>query len=270
MSMKIYQIMLPGEDASPASEGFFDRLWRDGTEQFQRLPLGAKIAGGVIAGGLAIVAAPIEASVVALSAGAAAGAAVAGAVSWAFSSDNNPVTTYITNDDDLKRYKHHEGGSFVNFSFYVEHPYHPLTLIPSSIANDVFVKEQIDEITSFLRSKLLVTSLKIEVRGSKSGRVGADTSDAGLHAGYQQGFFYSSENVYRNPAIVQPERPLVWMSQFKNIQSSVNESVGGYGVFVEKKDFSFGLTAEYAKKVGIGIDWVMEKTFRVEVEYGMA
>jgi hypothetical protein len=267
MSVQIYQIVLSG--ASPASDGFFDKLWRDGKEQFQRLPLGAKIVGGVVAGGLAIVAVPIEASVVALSAGAAAGAAIAGAVSWAFSSESNPSTVYITDDNELKRYRHHEDGSFVNLSFYVEHPYHSLMLIPSSIASNVFVKEQIDEITSFLRSKLLVTRLKIEVRSGTGGKVGVDASDGGLHASYQQGFFYSSENSYRNPTIVQPERPLVWMDKFKIIQSSVNKALGGHGTFIEKKDFSFGLTADYAKKVGIGIDWLMEKTFTVEVEYGI-
>lgn len=272
MSLKFCQIIIPAGNVSPPGEGVLDRLWREGTGRLQNLSLPVKLAGGAVVGGLVVAAAPFEAGIAAIGGAAAFGAAAVGAAKRAFGPEAGPSITYIVSNEDLERYEHYEGEKLKPLTYYAEHPYQVGKLISPSNIHNIFIHEQVTEIVSFLRSELLVTALNIEVKSTAGGEFGARTNikgvDVGADATFQQGWSYSVKTKYRNPRIVQLDRPLVWMNKFRAIQASVKDATGGHGLFVEDLDLSFGVSAELAKIVGIGVEWLTKKTFSVEVEYG--
>lgn len=264
MALKIYRIDLETEKASVFSKfpGFEKAAEKVGFASIGApllLNLG-RIAGASVAAPLAVVAAP---TVIAVAAGVGI---------YAYLNKNSSEITVVTKAEDLEKLRTHDGSEFVNKSFYAQHPKDRSILLPTSCLHDIVLSEQIAELTAFLRSKLRVTHLHIEVRTQRDGSAGAKANVNGVSGGGEMSMHHlhlsEMRMSYANPELVPLAAPLLWIEDFQKVQKAVEGATGGTALFREVQNLSFGIKADLAQQVGISAEWLSSRTFTIEVEFG--
>ena len=264
MSLKVYELRIGLPKPS-----LFARAWKS-TEE---LPLGAKIlAGSAVAAG-AVALAPVEGAVAVGAAGAAGVVALAAGLVAVFGGENEAPVQIISEADELAKFTEGSGDSFANGAYYIAHPKKPQTLFLSSKFHKSILLEQIGEIIAFLRSKLLVTSLRIEVKSAREGRAevtipGAAGSGVGGDINYTQtsGIFY--ENVYRSPELIPIASTPIWLDRFQTIINAVQGARAGASKFQDRQDLSFNMKVSVAERIGVEAIWMTAQSFTIWVEYG--
>ncbi len=260
MSLKVYQIRLRAKKPS-----FFNRAGKSMGE----LPLGTKILTGVGLAAGAIALAPFELPIVAGAAATGTTALLASGVVALFGGDDDKIDI-ISDATEMAKFKSDSGEEFSEGDFYISHPLRPYTLMVPSTFHERIVHEQISELIAYLRSRLAVTKIRIEVSASREGKAGVKvpTPQGGIQFSFMENRSLFVEVEERDPALVPISEKLIWLSKFPTIKNSVEGAKSGSSTFQERQDMAFGLKGEFAKRIGIDATWLTTQNFTVRVEYG--
>lgn len=206
----------------------------------------------------------------------AAGAAIAGGAAGMFLSRRAGVRqiTQVT-EQEARRFRDQRDQRLVTGSIYAAHPMlrKQNSFITAPDFNDHVLSEQMARIVTFLRSRVPLRSLVIDVVSEETGKIyGAVPTSAGkakvsMEAGTSRA--HSLELELNDPVIQPlPRDELFWMRLFPEIVSGVEGATGGRLVRTCRVNTSFGLSLDLAKTAGIGADWLKNRMFQISATFG--
>ena len=168
----------------------------------------------------------------------------------------------LSKDDEIERFKDPRGNELVDDIYYIRHPKKTKTdcLIPADKFHSFIAREQIADIISYVRSNLNVLSLDLSISNEAAGKVvlSGDLSGLPLEGNAQ---FAKKDKYTATIKCTKPLKPsekkkeFIWMDEFANTQSIVDDAESGTFSIRESFDLSFGMGAKDANRIGINLDW---------------
>jgi hypothetical protein len=145
--------------------------------------------------------------------------------------------------------------------------------INAAAFHDHIISEQMAHIAAYLRSKVPLRTLAIDVIAEQTGKVyGVVPTAKGKLSG---GAEAASERCHSyflelHDPIVQPPAAgeHFWMRLFPEIASGIEGATGGRLSRSSKVSTSFGLQLDIAKAAGIDARWLQNRIFRIEATFG--
>jgi hypothetical protein len=180
----------------------------------------------------------------------------------------------------VKRWRDERGEALTVGSTYAAHPMSAsrakalqTQFINSGTFHDHIITEQMSHIAAYLRSKVPLRTLIIDVISEKTGDIyGAvptakGSAGAGMTSSTTGNHSYSLE--LDNPVVQPPAKgELFWMRLFPEIASGIEGASKGRLVRNSRVSTSFGLKLDIAKIAGIQASWLQNRIFRIEATFG--
>jgi hypothetical protein len=180
----------------------------------------------------------------------------------------------------VRRLRDERGQNLMAGGTYAAHPMSAIgnkrlrnQYINATAFHDHIISEQISHIAAYLRSKVPLRSLFIDVISEQSGKVYGviPTSHGVIKGGVQasSGRDHSYSLELHDP-VIQPASAgeLFWMRLFPEIVSGIEGATGGRVTRSSKVSTSFGLQLDIAKSAGIDASWLQSRVFRIEASFG--
>lgn len=264
MGLKIYQLRI-GKGTPSLLKRFQNSV--------DELPPGSRfvVKTGIAAVGAVSLAAPLQTGILAVAKARKLGILAAGAIA-VLKSDDDHLIEIIRSPDELERFSNSSGKAWEN-STYIAHPKNPGILLLATEFHRLIALEQIVELIEYLKSKVALSRYKIEVTAAREGKAGFKApTELGASAGGEVSFTQSQalkvEKQERNPLPIPMTKEPLWLSHFPIITSSLEGARSGTATFHEKQDFSFGIKAGFADRIGVDATWLNPQMFSVTIEYG--
>ncbi len=268
--MKIYQIALEDKPSS-----WFRRTGGGLWDGYKRLPPVPKAATTLVA---AVAAVPIAVAAAPEGAAVAAGAAAAGVVVVAKSVVDYFVGSGVSVEqirtaEALSDFAEYHGAPWCgNGTFYIEHPKRPGRLVLAASFHPAMADEQMADLLAFYRSRFPVRAISIRMENRKFGVAGGATGGRpfSAKATMHDERVLSVAETYDPAELVPLTEQLVWLDEFKSLQSGARRTSGGTTSFTSAHSLAFGLEAGIAGAFGIEAGWCSEFQLSIEVAFGAA
>ncbi len=175
-------------------------------------------------------------------------------------------------EDEISRFKEANGNELSENVYYVRHPKKLKTdiLIPSSDFHHYIIREQLSEIISYLRANLSIKSINLSLKKSQGGKVGLSGIVDGLLLNAEAKMaleedFSVSIDCPRSLKPSEKEKVFCWIDELSQFTAAVDDFAMGSCSITERFDFSFGLSLDVAKQVGL--DLSLHKKHELIIEF---
>lgn len=144
-------------------------------------------------------------------------------------------------------------------------------LIVAKDLHAFIVREQIAEIVQYMRSRLHLSSLKVSVSSSQSGRFFAGGTlkavpfSARISGKKEEA--YAVEWSSHRPVRMAHDGPLIWIDDFPEIKAAAEKARHGRMKVSQSADLTFDIEAQAAKVAKIDSGWLSTFEFVVEAEF---
>ncbi|HEY1931160.1 MAG TPA: hypothetical protein VGG99_04045 [Acetobacteraceae bacterium] len=267
LTLKIYQIALEDKRSS-----WFRRTGGEVWDGYKRLPPLPKAAAATLAAVAVAVAAAADTAVVAVVAAGATVVVVAKSAVDYFVGSGVSVEQ-IRSKKALHDFAEYHGDDWCgNGTFYIEHPKRPGRLVLAASFHRAMADEQMADLLAFYRSKFPVRSISIRMENRKFGVVVGATGGGPFSAKammHDERVLRIAEN-YDPAELVPLTEQLVWLDEFKSLQSGARRTSGGTTSFTGAHSLAFGLEAGISGAFGIEAGWCSEFQLSIEVAFEAA
>lgn len=178
----------------------------------------------------------------------------------------------LSKDEEISRFTEAFDDEWIDDMYYIRHPKKTKTdiLIPANKFHSYIVREQLADITSYIRANLKIKKLDISITRNNGGSVSAN----GVIDSIPLEGKAEIKQVQSNKVTILCPTPLkvsekkinyTWIDEFPHILAMVDEADEGSFKVSEEYDLSFGLGIKIAEQIGIDLTWNEKYAFDFQV-----